>query len=143
MSSGLIDIMKRAAMEAQENAQICDLRYGQVISTSPLRVKVTNLLTLPESLLVVPKHLTDYQVNVSIDWGTSAVENHSHGYSGTTGNSENHNHSFSGITEASGGHSHSMSGQKTMTIHNGLKVGDKVALLRKQGGQSYLILDRI
>lgn len=32
---------------------------------------------------------------------------------------------------------------KEMTIKNALKVGDKVAMLRKQGGQSYLILDRI
>lgn len=32
---------------------------------------------------------------------------------------------------------------KTITINNALKVGDKVALLRKHGGQSYFILDRI
>lgn len=32
---------------------------------------------------------------------------------------------------------------KEMTIKNALKKGDKVAMLRKQGGQSYLIIDRI
>ena len=32
---------------------------------------------------------------------------------------------------------------KTMTVNGALKIGDKVALLRKQGGQSYFILDRI
>lgn len=33
--------------------------------------------------------------------------------------------------------------EKTITIYNELKTGDKVAMLKKQGGQSYLILDRI
>lgn len=32
---------------------------------------------------------------------------------------------------------------KEMTIKNALKKGDKVAMLRKEGGQSYLIIDRI
>ena len=102
MSTGLIDIMKRASMDAMDNAQMCDLRYGSVVSTSPLKVQVTNLFTIPEVLLVVPKHLTDYEVTLSIG-------------------DEN----------------------RTTIVRNALKVGDKVALLRKQGGQSYFILDRI
>ena len=124
MSSGLIDIMKRASMDAMDNAQMCDLRYGTVISVNPLKVQVTNVFTIPSALLIVPKHLTDYEVQVSVDWST---ENKS----GGSGES-----SFSS-------HNHSMLGKKKMTIHNSLQIGDKVALLRKQGGQSYFILDRI
>lgn len=126
MATGLIDIMKRAALDATDNAQMCDLRYGTVVSTSPLKVQVTNVLTIPTSMLVVPRHLTDYEVNVSLDWTTESR-------SGGVGED-----SFSS-------HSHSIVSKKTkvMTIHNALKVGDKVALLRKQGGQSYFILDRI
>ena len=101
MSTGLIDIMKRASLDAIDNAQLCDLRYGTVVSIKPLKVQVTNLFTIPSSLLVVPQHLTDYEVQVKLD------------------------------------------GKKTMTVYNALKVNDKVALLRKQGGQSYFILDRI
>ncbi len=124
MSSGLIDIMKRASMDAVDNAQMCDLRYGTVVSVNPLKVQVTNLFTIPESLLVVPQHLTNYSISVTVDWTT---ENKS----GGSGES-----SFSS-------HSHGMNGTKTMTINNALKVNDKVALLRKTGGQSYFILDRI
>lgn len=124
MSSGLIEIIKRASMDAMDNAQMCDLRYGTVVSTSPLRVKITGLLTLPESLLIVPQHLTDYSVGVTVNWTTESK-------SGGSGES-----SFSS-------HSHGISGDKSITIHNALKTGDKVALLRKQGGQSYFILDRI
>ena len=102
MSTGLINIIKRASLDAIDNAQMCDLRYGTVVSTSPLKVQVTNLFTLTSSLLVVPKHLTNYEVSIKID-----------------------------------------DEDKTLVIQNALKKGDKVALLRKQGGQSYFILDRI
>lgn len=102
MSSGLLDVVKRAAIDAINNIQMCDLRYGTVVSTSPLKVKVTNHFTIPSSLLIVPESLTDHDVDITLD-----------------------------------------DAKKTMTIHGALKTGDKVALLRKQGGQSYFILDRI
>ena len=102
MASGIIEIVKRAALDAINNEQLCDLRYGTVVNTNPLRVQVTSQLILPSSLLVVPEHLTNYEVEVSIDGVPSK-----------------------------------------MTINGSLKVNDKVALLRKHGGQSYFILDRI
>lgn len=137
MSTGLIDIMKRAAMEVNDNAQMSDLRFGTVVSTSPLKVQVTNLLTIPSSALVVPEHLTDYKVSVTIDWDTEEhTYTHTHTISDTYsggGSAGDHEHT----------HRHDVSGKKSIIIHNALKKGDKVALLRKQGGQSYFILDRI
>lgn len=124
MATGLIEIMKRASLDAMDNAQICDLRFGTVVSANPLKIQVTNQFIIPRALLIVPEHLTDYDVEVTIDWSTSSE-------SGGSGES-----SFSS-------HRHTLTGKKTMTVHNALKVGDKVALLRKQGGQSYFILDRI
>lgn len=115
MSTGLINVIKRASLDAVDNAQMCDLRYGKVTSVKPLKVHITNLFTIPESMLVVPQHLTDYEVGVMVDFATESADSHTHKVSGT----------------------------KTMTIKNALKVGDKVALLRKTGGQSYFILDRI
>ena len=124
MSSGLIGIMKEAAMSAMRNEQMCDLRVGTVVSASPLKVQITNQFTLPQSLLIVPQNLTDYELEVTVDW--------------TTGNKSG------GSAEASfASHNHAISGTKKIKVHNALKVGDKVALLRKQGGQSYFILDRI
>lgn len=102
MATGLIDIIKRTALEAFANEQPCDLRYGTVINNNPLQIRITNLLVIPSAVLVIPEHLTNRNVNITIDGE-----------------------------------------EKTMTVQNELKVGDKVALLRKQGGQSYFILDRI
>ena len=133
MATGLIDVMKRASMEAVANAQMCDLRYGEVTSIAPLKVHITNLFTIPESMLVVPEHLTDHEVEVTIDWKTEDYS-HSHSVSDT----------YSGGGSASTDtHKHNVVGKKKIKVHNALKVGDKVALLRKQGGQSYFILDRI
>lgn len=104
MSTGIINIIKRASMDAMDNAQLCDFRTGTVVDVSPLRVRITQQFTIPSSMLIVPKHLTNYKVDITTDESTE---------------------------------------KQTLTIHNELKVGDKVALLRKQGGQSYFILDRI
>lgn len=107
MSSGLISLIKQAAMDAVENGQMTDLRYGTVTGVSPVTVRTTEQFNIPSSLLVVPQHLTNYRVSVTADWEEQPNE------------------------------------IRTMTIRNALRVGDKVALLRKQGGQSFLILDRI
>ena len=139
MSTGLIEIMKRASLDAMGNAQMCDLRYGTVVSTSPLKVQITNVMTIPSSLLVVPQHLTNYKVECTITHPSLDI-------SGTTEKStelvneeepiSQHTHSFTMTSDEK-------TSKSTVTIHNALKIGDKVALLRKQGGQSYFILDRI
>lgn len=124
MTTGLIDIMKRAAKDMYDNEQPTDLRFGTVVSEKPLKIQVTNLFTIPQSMLVVPKHLTDYEVEVTANWTT---ENKS----GGSGDS------------AFASHYHELEGKKKLKVHNALKNGDKVALIRKHGGQSFYILDRI
>lgn len=114
MATGLIDIMKRASLDAMEANQTCDLRFGTVVSTSPLKVQITNQFTIPQSLLIVPEHLTKRTMPVAIELDPKQTS-----------------------TDVSG------IGNRLITIDNSLKVGDKVALLRKTGGQSYYILDRI
>lgn len=98
LSSGI----KLAAQQLSDDRQMCDLRYGTVVSVSPLKIQITNLLTLPQSVLVVPQHLTNHTVTMNVDGA-----------------------------------------DKNVTIKNALKAGDKVALIRKTGGQSYYILDRV
>jgi hypothetical protein len=127
MSYGFAKLIKQAALEAMENGQPTDLRTGVVISTDPLKVQVSPLFILPESVLIVPRHLTDYTVNVSFNWETERAGAHSN----HVGLVPDHSH---GVQS---------DGDRTLTIHNKLKVNDKVALLRQKGGQFYYILDRI
>lgn len=124
MSTGLVKIMKQAAVEAMESGQPTDLRYGLVTSVNPLKIQVTPQFILPESVLIVPQHLTNYTVPISVNWNTDNK-------SGGSGDS-----SFES-------HNHSISGTKTITINNALNVNDRVALLRSKGGQSYFVLDKV
>lgn len=125
--------IKSHAQALMENNQMCDLRFGEVISVSPLKVKITTQFILTESLLIVPEHLTDHKVYVTIDWET---ENHTHGHTISD--------TYTGGGSATNNtHKHGVTGKKAMIMHEALKVGDKVALIRKTGGQVYYILDRI
>lgn len=124
MASGLLDIVKIASQQAQEAGQPTDLRIGTVTSVKPLKVQISNQLTIPSSLLVVPEHLTDHEIEVEMDWTTTDT-------------------SGGGTYEAFASHNHKVTGKKKMKVYNALKKNDKVALLRKAGGQQFLIIDRI
>ena len=147
MSTGIIEIIKVAAMDAIENSKPCDLRFGTVSSISPLKVKVSNDFIIPESLLVVPEHLTDYSLNanvggdgnISSSSGGTSVSMHVEGetliintnVTSTIDEGEPTTEEVDFVDE------------RTLTMYSGLNVGDKVVLLRNQGGSSYLILDRV
>ena len=111
----LYNAMKVAAMNAVEASHPCDFLFGKVTSVSPLKILVEQKMTLGSAQLVLTRNVTDFSVDVSIDWNT----------------------------EDANEHSHKMMGVKKMTIHNGLKVGDGVVLLAKKGGQKYLVIDKV
>lgn len=117
-------VIKKAATEAVEAGKPADYCFGKVISVSPLKISVEQKMTLGSAQLVLTRNVTDYKTTVSVDWLT---ENKS----GGSGES-----SFSS-------HNHSVSGTKEITIHNSLKIGEKVVLLKQKGGQKYLVLDRV
>lgn len=121
----MIQIIKKAAIEAVEASNPTKLLYGTVKSISPLTINIDQKFTIPEEFLVLTKNVKDYEVELSLDdWFT---ENKS----GGSGES------------AFSSHNHEVKGKKKVTIHNALKVGDKVILLREQGGQKYIVLDKV
>ena len=122
MATGLVDVIKRITLNVINNAKLCDLKYGTVVSVSPLKVQITNQFIIPESALVVPRRLTDHTVETSINISTGATDN---------------------VTENTDEQSTNINTKTRLLIHNALKIGEKVVLLREQGGQSYFILDRI
>lgn len=120
----LINTIKQISNEAMEASQPSDFYFGKVISTSPLKIMIDQKLILGSAHLVLTRNVTDYKVNVSVDWNTDTK-------SGGSGDS-----SFAS-------HYHDIKGKKSMTIHNALVVGDNVILVKKKGGQKYLVYDRM
>ena len=151
MSTGMVEIMKRAAMDAIENSKPCDLRFGTVVSIAPLKVQITADLIIPESLIVVPEYLTDYRVNVS---GQSNLPLYLKGLDATVSDealvfnlleysSVSVSNEILVFATDESGESVENSGENSLTVYNTLKIGDKVALIRNQGGKVYYILDRL
>lgn len=137
MATGLISIIKQAALDAVENGKPCDLRFGTVSSISPLKVKVSSDFILPESLLIVPEHLTDYSTEANIglseDKNKLSISVVDSTLKITTVDTETEDDES--VTDNID--------ERTLTIYNGLNVGDNVVLLRNHGGTKYLILDRV
>lgn len=145
MSTGIIETIKIAALEAVENSKPCDIRFGTVSSISPLKVKVSNDFIIPESLLVVPEHLTDYSMIANVGGSDGGG---SDGGSSVTMTVEGETLIVkTNVAVASEPQTTTEEVEKvnerTLTFYNGLEIGDTVILLRNQGGSSYLILDRI
>lgn len=155
--SGLLETVKIAALDAIEATKPVAIIFGTVINTSPLQIYIEQKKTLEGQQLILTRNVTTYTLEIAIDGTTEdAAVNidtyHNHNYSGET--AENlfsdtpfHTHGYSGQTDGSGGvtettHNHAYNGTKQITINNSLVVGDKVILLREQGGQRHIVLDR-
>lgn len=123
-ATDLLNIVKKAALEAVNASQPSDFCFGKVIGTKPLKISVEQKMTLGAAQLVLTRNVTDFKTKVTVDWTTGTK-------SGGSGES-----SFAS-------HTHSVSGKKEITIHNALQIGDEVILLKKKGGQKYLVLDRV
>ena len=86
MSQDLLQIIKKAAMDAVETSNPMRVVFGTIESVSPLRVKIEQKLSIGEIFLIQ----TD-----------------------------------------------------TFKRYTDKKIGDKLVLIRMQGGQQYLVLDRM
>lgn len=53
MSTGIIDTIKRVAINAFEASNPVKLMFGKVISTDPVKIQVSDLLTLSQEFLVI------------------------------------------------------------------------------------------
>lgn len=102
--SEFLKVIKQAAVEAVEAGNPAAICYGQVTSASPLKILVDQKMTLGSAQLVVPQHLTDYEMDMKLKSG------------GT---------------------------KQTYVFYGSLKTGDKVLLVREQGGQKYIVMDRM
>lgn len=115
----LVELIKKAAVDAVEAASPVNVMYGTVMSVNPLKISLEQKLILDEDSLVLSSFVRDFDVEMYVDHET----------------------------EEAGGelslHKHKYTGAKKFKVNLGLKENEKVILVRMQGGQKYLVLDRI
>lgn len=130
-TSDLLRLLQQATQETMEASQLTDVVFGNVISDNPLKIQIEQKLTLTEKQLLLCRNVTDYETEISVDmgygWITEDTQN------GTKLQSlslaQNHKHDIK-------------LAKKKIKIHNALKTGERVILVRLSGGQRYLVLDR-
>ena len=123
MTAFLNDI-KRAAIEAVRAEKPFAFVLGTVTSASPLKIKVDQKLELTAAQLILTNAVRDFTVRMTVDHQTESA-------SGGSGDA-----SFAS-------HKHTYKGTKAYRVHLALKAGEKVIMLRTDGGQKYVILDRV
>ena len=116
--------VKRAALDAVKASKPAEICFGKVTSASPLKILVEQKLPLGKGQLILTRNVTDFTTEVTVDWTTEDKGGGS-GYASYET------------------HKHPIKGRKKITVHNGLVVGDEVVLIRQQGGQKYIVVDRI
>lgn len=115
----LLNSIKKASTEAVEAGKPTQICYGKVTNLFPLQVQVEQKLLLGKEQLLLARNVCDYSISLTLDWHTESaiVENVEH--------------------------QHSVVGTKEITVHNSLSIGEEVLLVRVQGGQKYVIMDRV
>ena len=121
----LLDALKGMTKKQIESMALTDLTVGSVVSVDPLQIRVSDKLTLTNRFLYLSTAVVDHNVYMTVDHLTEKRE------------------SVQGSDPDYRSHDHPYKGKKRFFIHNGLKVGEKVILLRMTGGQRYYVLDRI
>lgn len=125
MTADLIEIMKTAALEAMEAGKPVKVMFGVVQKINPLKIMVEQKLPLTEEFLILTEAVKNHEHEITLlDWQTE-------------------NASGGGGDSAFAAHPHQIVGRKRIIIHNALQVGEKVMLLAMQGGQKFIVVDRV
>lgn len=124
----LVETLKRAAVEAMEAKKPVNVYFGEVVSAAPLKINVEQKMELGEKQLILSRNVTNFKTSIT----GGNIKNYY--YTGST--------TDSGTAPVSPSHVHAV-GKIEITVHNGLVVGDEVILIRQQGGQKFIVLDRI
>ena len=139
--SKLHDTIKQIALNAVETSKPSGVFYGTVVSASPLQIQLEQKIILGSEFLILSSSVRDFTVTMTVDHQTDVESEHTHQYfdsdtgQGASGSTTR--------TSSPTTHLHSYSGTKTFKIHLGLKTGEKVVLMRVQGGQQFIVLDRV
>lgn len=138
----IVRIVKMAALQAVEESDPCKIYFGTVVTADPIQIKLdgtSDEILLGERQLILLERVTNHKIEVEIDleslnltpinWSTQSS-------AGPPGSM--HSHGISGVKEAS-----LQKGVGVATMKYGLEEGDRVCLIRMQGGQLFIAVDVI
>lgn len=114
----LVQLIKRISVEATKTGKPCDYYVGTVLKEDPLTIKVSESVILEEDFLHLARNVTDYVTELTLEETLYTEE------------ASLHRHEVRVV-------------KKKFTVHNALKKGERVLMLRKAGGQEFTVIDRV
>lgn len=126
--TGFLKVIKQAALDAvnaQKPVQVC---YGTVTEESPLEITVDQKTILEAEDLIICRNVTDYECDVEFSLKTEKLQ---HSHTGVHGPTSVQTLQYE------------VKNKKKMKVYNALKKDDVVFLIREQGGQRFIVIDRI
>jgi hypothetical protein len=126
---GLVESMKKAAIGAVDASKPVNLVFGTVTSVNPIKINIEQKITLEAPQLVLARNVTEYDVEMTVAHYTNNI---------ACVDPDEHQ-----VPYEPGNHHHPYSGRKVFKVHLGLEVGEKVILIRMQGGDKFVVIDRV
>ena len=121
--------------------------YGTVISEKPIKIDVEQKMTLCDKQLVLSRSVTDYRTELSYDdpaiyQSVDVKEGYIIGdvLDKKAVKNEEIEQNTAKITLK---YANTEKVKHKVTVYNSLKMGEKVILMRAQGGQQYVVIDRV
>lgn len=109
--------IKKAAKDAIDAADPTAIQFGEVTSVAPLQILVEQKKPLTMAQLVLTRNVRDHEIEMTVEHTTE-------------------------VGNGPDAHTHEYKGRKKFIVHNALKMGDKVMLVKMQGGQKYIVWDK-
>lgn len=128
----IIDLTKAAALAAVEASNPVNLIYGTVIKSKPIEIEIHKDLILTEEFLDIAEHLTRHERIVTIE--------HEEMASRKLGDKEEID--FLDTDDKAYPATKYKHSYVKLIFEDGLKIKEKVVILRMQGGHKFLVIDR-
>ena len=171
-SEELLRTIQRIARNERLNSKPCDFVFGEVVSEEyeKLQIKISDKVILTEAFLVLTNAVQDHFVDIEVYSKTIDDNDLSEFQAERDSNVDifnSHIHPITALPVTLNGapvgvgigatastltpntkvlkssHLHNIAGRKKIRIYNGLHKGESVLLLRAQGGNSFIVLDRM
>lgn len=135
----IIKLLQNIILETIKASNPCDIRYATINSVNPLSITLQNVQLVINAPAV---EMLECLKELTID---DIEHDHTYYDSDTEGTSETRitDKSLSNIQCYLGGIAQGKTTENKIIIRKGLAVGDKVAVIRANGGQQYLIIGRV
>lgn len=120
----IVELLKKLSKSTNEAGEPFEHRKGTVETVNPLTIRIDQKILLEEDELILTHLVRDHNVDISVSHETEEFE------------------LIEGAPTDIKKHKHEYKGKKKIMLHYGLKVGEDVVLLKVQGGQTYIVLDK-